>query len=347
MRKNYLRTGLLVLLALFVTSCGGGKKSAQSASETTFVEDLEDLTEGEQKVEDFRQDILTSLFASEDDTMEYDKIIPEYNELVHENKRTYPFKLAVGSTDRARAKVIWSKWSQEMSAEPSYFTHCIIDGEVFEVKFLHELEGKRSPDDDAYIEGSIDNEEGYLYEITSGKIVPKPNGADVLMCTEEFASAYTFIPMRSVFDSYGEPLPYTEDQLKDLELIKTAVKERYKQDVVNFKASSVSEDGKIRAYSMMVNMKDPVAIGLTVISEDGNLIFGEEFAVKDDYSTWRVGDGGYYEGHTPIFAFRDSKGTLNVFFASYGAEGANYFTMYQRGDRLIQRAYMAYISVDY
>ncbi|SPY36011.1 Uncharacterised protein [Porphyromonas cangingivalis] len=361
MKKDYLRAGLLVLLVLLVVSCGGTKKSAETTSETTlehplgetlveeskqvetFTEDTVALALAEQEIEALRKTILDNLRSWGND-VDYEKLIPEYNDLIEQNKRRLPFKFAVGSTDKNRAKVIWVEDDQNVQVKPSDFTHCIIAGKVFEVKFIRKQEGKESEDG----EYSVDNEEGYLYEITGGKIVPGNTGATVLMCSKEFVSAHTFIPTKYESGSHEDTPPqYTDGQLRDLELIKTVIKQRYEQGIETFSVRSVSEDGKIRSYSLMINMKSPVVLGLTVISDDGKLLFGEDFAVKDEMSTWRAGDGGHYEGHSLIFAFRDKGGTLNLFFISQGSEGANYFTMYQRGERLIQRAYMASESYSY
>lgn len=359
MRRNYLRAGLLVLLALFVISCGGDKKSAETETTSeitaeqpleeeivveepieTFTEDTLALAGAEREIESLRKTILDNLLSWKD-TVEYEKLVPEYNELIEQNKRRLPFKFAVGSTDKNRAKVIWSAGDQEVQVKPSDFTHCIIDGQVFEVKFIRKQEEKESKEG----EYSVDNEEGYLYEITGGEIVPRDTGSTVLMCSEEFVSAHTFIPTKYESASYEDRLrQYTDDQLRDLGLIMTTIKQRYNQGIETFSVRSVSEDGKIRSYSLKVNMKSPVVLGLTVISDDGKLLFGEDFAIRDEMSTWRAGDGGHYEGHFLDFAFRDKDGTLNLFFGSAGAEGINYFMMYQRGDRLIQRAYMAYKS---
>ncbi|MDO4771369.1 hypothetical protein [Porphyromonas sp.] len=285
--------------------------------------------------------------TSSEEMVEYDKLIPDYNELIEKSKRDLPFKAGIGLVDKTGTKIILPN-SEEQTASSEY-THCVIKGRVYGVKALRKQE--ETPDfDGRETVRNFDKMSGYLYEIISKEKISAPEGDDihVFMCNEDFISAHTIVPMiyQMVPIEEGDETPqYTDVQIRDSKLFRAAIKKRYKADISEFSVKSVSEDGKIRTYSVTVDTKAPIALGLTVVYVDEQLIFGEDFAVQNEYSTWRADDEGHYEGHTPDFAFTDKNGTLNLFFSSFGAEGINFFTMYRRGDRLIQRSYMTYFYV--
>lgn len=359
MRKHYLLAGILTILALFVTSCGAGKKSTETSSEETFVEDTISvpdtdnasqetvavdttaLSDIELQIESLRTKLLDKSFSL-DESVDCEELITEYNDLIEQSKSKLPFKVGVGLVNKIGTKVILLESKDQ--AESSEYTHCIINGKIYTIAPLQKQE-QAAEFDGRQTMRNFDKMEGYLYEITGDKkFSDNDNWYDihVFFCTEDFISAHTIVPMKYQEERRESHRQYTDEQIRDLGLILTSIKKRYKVGILDFSVKSVSEDDKIRSYTVTVDTKAPMALGLTVVSVDGQLIFGEDFAVRNDISTWRADDEGYYEGHSLNFVFVDKKGNLNLFVSSYGADGPNLFTMYQRGDRLIQHTYMAY-----
>lgn len=345
-KSNYFKLALLSGIlgwSLLPISCQTKEKNANQEQRVT-----EESNSQEGAYEAKRQELRSEILSlGETDDVRCEDLVNEYMNFTYNseiNAKAIPFDIDLGLFHRegSKALVLDESDNEIPKANPSQYTHCIINGRVYPVKFIDKQQ-KKEGSSGRVTEDNFNNMSGSIYSVENiqESSVSKEESSDIypFFCKEDFIKEYTIIPMASYpRDEWSAKKPYyTKANYQDLQHITEWVEKEYNGQVSQFHIASKSADGKLTTYVISVDRPGPVAIGLVVLSNEGELSFLEQFAVKNEESVWRIDDGGIYYGSDTVFALKDKAGNLRLFNADCGFEGINFFFLSVEGKFLLQK----------
>jgi hypothetical protein len=168
---------------------------------------------------------------------------------------------------------------------------------------------------------NFDNLSGWLYEMQNGKLLENPETEfdavwdPVLLVDENFKNSATIFELKNRVGGITNIADVSDDLQKSF-------KAKYGRNIRNICAAAVfGDNSEYQLVNVQFENKGTDALGVTALVENGEIKAVLEFpAVYDECSTWRVDDGGEFNGlWTNLVTLED--GNLTLYTTDSGPEG--------------------------